>query len=158
MAKKITMCLVDDQPVPLLFSLGACDQLNDRLGDVDTFLDLFRSEESPEEKAIREEIEQDMTPEEKLAQENKKPAYGLNDVLPFVFATLAREGQRYQGEAVTITEDWVSLHASPGDIENLTLAVVKALALGMSTRHVPAEEEEDLVAKVLAKNAAGATA
>lgn len=158
MAKKITYCLMDDVPIPLLFSLGACDQINDRLGDVDAFLDLFRAEESPEEKAIREEIERDMTPEEKQAQARRKPSWRLGDVLPFAFATLAREGQRYMGEAVTITEEWVNLHASPGDIENMTLAVVKALAQGMSTRHITAEEEEDLVAKVLAKNAVGATA
>ena len=112
MAKKITYCLMDDVPIPLLFSLGACDQINDRLGDVDAFLDLFRAEESPEEKAIREEMERDMTPEEKQAQARRKPSWRLGDVLPFAFATLAREGQRYLGEAVTITEDWVNLHAN----------------------------------------------
>ena len=45
-----------------------------------------------------------------------------------------------------------------GGQAGMTLAVVKALAQGMSTRHNTAEEEEDLVAKVLAKNAVGATA
>lgn len=158
MAKKITYCLVDDLSIPLLFSLGACDQLNDELGDVDAFIDLFRAEESPEEREIREEIERGMTPEEQQAKELSKPKFKLDDVLPFAFTTLAREGQRYLGEAPTLNEEWVKLHASPGDIENMTLALCKALALGMSARHMTEAEEEDLVAKVLQKNAAGATA
>ena len=157
MAKKITFCLIDDQAIPLLFSLGACDQLNDQLGDVDAFLDLFRGEESPEERAIREEIEQDMTPEERIERDARKHKFTLDDVLPFAFSTLAREGQRYLGETPTITEEWLKLHASPSDIENMTIALVKALAQGMSTRHITDTGEEDLVAKVLAKNAQGAT-
>ena len=91
MDSKITHCLIDDQDLPLLFSLGACEQLNDRLGDVDALLDLFRAEESPEEKAIREEIEQDMPPEERQEREQAKSKLKLEDVLPFVMAVLARE-------------------------------------------------------------------
>ncbi len=152
--RKIIHCLVDDTPLPLLFSLGAEMEIADRMGDVDALFDLFQPPEGEAERTVRLEIEKGMTPEQLAARDARTPKRGVSlmEVLPFAIATLARQGQLYQGEKATVTEAWVSLHARPADIEPMTLAMCKAIEAGLDTRHPAGNGDVDLVAEALEKN------
>ena len=66
---------------------------------------------------------------------------------------LGRQGQLYLGEPPTITEEWIHLHAAPSDIEPMTLAMCKAVGMGLTTLHELKNEDVDLVAEGLQKNA-----
>ena len=152
--QRITYCVIDDTTLPLLFTLGAEMQIAERLGSMERLFDVFGSGESEAEKEIRLEIEKGMTPEQIAARDAEagKPLT-LMDVLPFTLATLARQGQLYGGEKATFTEDWVTLHARPADIEPMTIALMKAIEAGLDMQHQsPAGGEEDMVKAALEKN------
>jgi len=152
--QKITYCVIDDTPLPLLFSLGAEMQIAQRLGSVDRLFDVFSGGETDAEREIRLEIEKGMTPEQIAARDAEAcEPLDLLSVLPFTIATLARQGQLYQGEQASITEDWVALHARPADIEPMTLALLKAIEAGLAMQHhTQADGEEDMVKAALEKN------
>ncbi len=151
--QKITYCVIDDTALPLLFTLGAEMQIAQRLGSVDRLFDVFAGGETEAEREIRLEIEKDMTPEQIAARdaETGEPLT-LMDVLPFTIATLARQGQLYEGQKATFTEDWVTLHARPADIEPMTIALMKAIEAGLAMQHQShADGEEDMVKAAIEK-------
>ena len=152
--RKITYCVIDDEPLPLLFTLGAEMQIAERMGSMDALFDFFKGEESAEERAIREEIEKGMTAEQIAKRDAAQQPNGgsLLEVLPFSIAMLARQGQMYLGEKATFTEEWLTLHARPADIEPMTLALCKAIGMGLDTRHHTDNDEVDLVAEAIEKN------
>ena len=152
--RKITYCLVDDTQLPLLFTLGAEMQIAERLGSLSALFDVFKDAETEAEKELRLEIEKGMTAEQIAAREQaKENGASLLDILPFTIATLARQGQLYLGEPPTITEEWIHLHAAPSVIEPMTLAMCKAVGMGLTTLHELKNGDVDLVAEGLQKNA-----
>ncbi|MEG0766087.1 MAG: hypothetical protein RR482_00080 [Clostridia bacterium] len=151
--RKIIYTIIDDVQIPLLFTLGAQQRIAERMGSIDALFDMFDENESEEDRAIRAEIEAGMTDEQKAKCEKKQAKESdLFGVLAFCIATLAQQAQLYNGDKPTITEQWVEIHAAPCDTENLTVALCKAMGIGLTTIHDIAGGETDLVAEALEKN------
>lgn len=147
--KRIVTLELDGRELPLLFSLGANIEIAERMGSVETLFDALH-EETDEERTAREIIEANLPKK----AEQKKPS--LPEIVPFLTACLARQGQRYMGEtdkAQLISEEWVELHAFPEDMPRMVEAVSEAIGNGLWMRHKSkGAEERDLVLEAIEKN------
>ncbi len=163
---KIVACVVDGKELHLLFSLAALNQINERLGDIDILFDAFRTERE-DERIVREQIMEALPPKEKakrklaLEARAKEGKRKTTQLLPFIIATMAAQGQLFEGERdhdKLITESWVESHTFPYDIEPLTVAMCTAISKGMkmSSSQGNADEAEDVVREQISKNVVSA--